>query len=316
MTAKPYATVRASKLAETTKPLEWLVDGLFIRGGAAILGGPPKAGKSFLALDLCVAVASATCGAGHFRVAAASPVLLLAAEDPEPVLMERLQSLARVRGTTLEHLPIDVIVERELRLPEGLPRLAATLDLHRPGLLLLDPLIRLHGQEENSSTEMSVVLDGLRHLARSYMTTVLVVHHARKAPSGAFAGAGLRGSSDIAAFGDVNVYMRKLTTKGSLELRVEHRAMASPDPLRLKLTTTEGKNATARFDPLDKPHDPLEGKVLSILDAAAGPVSSAFIREKLGVRNQVVASTLGALVADGRAHRQGRDGWVLVAPST
>jgi hypothetical protein len=47
---------------------------------------------------------------------------------------------------------------------------------------------------------MSVILDGLRHLARTTAATVLVIHHSRKAPSGSFGGAVLRGSSDLAAF--------------------------------------------------------------------------------------------------------------------
>ncbi len=54
----PYLTMPAAELASSTAPLAWLADGLFLQGGAGILGGAPKSGKSFFALDLCVAVAS------------------------------------------------------------------------------------------------------------------------------------------------------------------------------------------------------------------------------------------------------------------
>jgi RecA-family ATPase len=79
---EPLATVHASHLVATSSPVEWLVEGLLLKSGAAILGGAPKAGKSFLALDICVAVASGTTAASHFKVTAACPVTLLCAEDP------------------------------------------------------------------------------------------------------------------------------------------------------------------------------------------------------------------------------------------
>jgi len=124
----PYATVHAAQLALTTAPLAWLAEGLFLQGGAGILGGAPKSGKSFFALDLCVAVASATPCAGRFLIPNKGRVTLLCAEDPHAVIVERLRALASTRGLSLAELPLDVIVEPAVRLPEGLPRLRATLD--------------------------------------------------------------------------------------------------------------------------------------------------------------------------------------------
>ena len=39
--------------------------------------------------------------------------------------------------------------------------------------------------------------------------------------------------------------------------------------------------------------------------------ASGALREKLGVRNQLVAQALHALLNQGRIHRAGRDGWAL-----
>ena len=90
---------------------------------------------------------------------------------------------------------------------------------------------------------------------------------------------------------------RRRAAAGTLEAGgVAPVSIASPEPLRLKLTTTDGINAIARYDLLDKPQDPLEGKVLAILEEATAPVSSAVIREKLGVRNQAVAKMLGVSI--------------------
>ncbi|MGH8650143.1 MAG: AAA family ATPase, partial [Burkholderiales bacterium] len=98
---QPLATVPAAQLVKTASPVEWLVEGLLLKSGAAILGGAPKSGKSFFALDLCVAVASGTTGAGYFRVEVPCPATMLCAYDPSPVLAQRLTALARSRSKTL-----------------------------------------------------------------------------------------------------------------------------------------------------------------------------------------------------------------------
>lgn len=306
----PYATLHAGELVSQTAPLAWIVEGLFLEAGAGILGGAPKSCKSFFALDLCVAIASGTACAGRFRTLNQGPVVLLCAEDPHAVISARLQALARSRGRSLEDLPLEVIVEPAVQLPDGLQRLAATLAVFSPRLLLLDPLIRLHRADENSASEMSVILDGLRKLARSSKTAILLVHHARKAAAGN-AGTGLRGSSDLHAFGDSNLYLRRLSQDSVLELKIEHRAAAAPAPVRLKLKVDDQAEPSASFEVLDAatPDDPVASRIHEVLAKSDGPLSSAALREKLGIRNQTVAEALKLLQADGRVRRAGRDGW-------
>ena len=308
----PYATLRASALLSSTAPLAWLCEGLFIEAGAGIIGGAPKSAKSFFGLDLCVAIASGTSCAGHFSVPTKGPVVVLCAEDPHAVISWRLDALARGRGLPLDDLPIEVIVEPAVRLPEGLTRLAATIEALQPRLLLLDPLIRLHRADENSASEMSVILDGLRNLARASKCAILLVHHARKAAAGN-AGAGLRGSSDLHAFGDSNLYLRRMTQDSLLELKVEHRAAAAAQPIQIKLHVKEGDNPTARFAPVaataDTAANPTAERILELLRKTAEPLSSAAVRQKLGLRNQTIAEALKLLHTDGRVQHAGRDGW-------
>lgn len=88
--AAPYRTLPAAHLGDPAAPLRWLLSELFLVGAAGILGGAPKTGKSFFALELAVAVASATPAAGRSVVPAPGPVLLCAAEDPPAVVVQRL----------------------------------------------------------------------------------------------------------------------------------------------------------------------------------------------------------------------------------
>lgn len=311
--AAPYRTLPAAQLGDPTAPLRWLLADLFLVGAAGILGGAPKTGKSFFALELAVAVASATAAAGRFAVPAPGPVLLCAAEDPPAVVVQRLAALAAARDHALARLPVEVIVEAGVRLPDGLDRLAATVAQVAPRLLILDPLIRLHRADENSAADMAVVLDGLRGLARASDCAILLVHHTRKAPAGGVAGHGLRGSSDLHAFGDTNLYLRRVGSDAALELRIEHRAAACPPPLRLQLRVEDtGAGPAARFVCDDVlPPDPLRDRTLALVRGAPAPLSSDALRTTLGVRKQTLLTVLQRLAVDGLIRRAGRDGWTV-----
>ena len=187
-----------------------------------------------------------------------------------------------------------------------------------PRLLVLDPLIRLHRADENSAAEMAVILDGLRTLARATACAILLVHHTRKAPAGGIAGHGLRGSSDLHAFGDTNLYLRRLGPDGALELRIEHRAAPCPPPLRLQLRVdATGAAPRAGFVCDDAvPPDPLRERTLTLVrQATPTPLSTTALRAALGVRKLTLLALLHRLAAEGLIRRAGRDGWTPTLPA-
>ena len=69
---------------------------------------------------------------------------------------------------------------------------------------------------------------------------MILVHHTRKnAAGGANAGQGLRGSGDLHAFGDSNLYLRR--TSQRLLLCSEHRAAPASPPVYLELVATDAQ---------------------------------------------------------------------------
>ncbi len=97
-------------------PRRWLVESLWADRAVGILGGEPKCGKSLLALDIAVAVASGTSCLRRFAVEKRGRVLVYAAEDSLPVVRERLDGIASAAGTTLGALDLFVITAPTLRL--------------------------------------------------------------------------------------------------------------------------------------------------------------------------------------------------------
>src|SRR5262245_62862183 len=98
-------TVRAALLAEPERGEQpWLVEGLWMREAVGIIGGEPKCGKSFLALDLAVSVASGTPCLRRFPTRQCGAVLLFAAEDALHIVRGRLEGIAAAAGVDFPRL--------------------------------------------------------------------------------------------------------------------------------------------------------------------------------------------------------------------
>ncbi|MGB6451972.1 MAG: AAA family ATPase, partial [Steroidobacteraceae bacterium] len=67
---------QAFRLTAQPEEARWLVEGLWSEGAVGIVGGEPKCCKSFLALDLAVAVASGRPALRRFTVPQSGRVLL------------------------------------------------------------------------------------------------------------------------------------------------------------------------------------------------------------------------------------------------
>src|SRR5215831_2914539 len=143
---KTLPTTRAAQLApsETSAP-EWLIEGLWSREAVGIIGGEPKCGKSLLALDLAVAVASGTPCLRRFPTKQSGAVLLYAAEDAWHIVRQRLEGIACAAGVNFEKLEVEVITVPTLRLDrsEYQQALEMTVAHLEPKLLVLDPFVRL-----------------------------------------------------------------------------------------------------------------------------------------------------------------------------
>ena len=193
----------AYRLADRAEESRWLVTGLWGEQAVGIVGGEPKCCKSFLALDLAVAVASGTACLRRFAVPHPGRVLLYAAEDALDIVRRRLQGICAAAGLQLADLDVQVITAPSVRLDVDLDRrsLAETVAELQPRLLILDPFVRLHRIDENASGEVAPLLAYLRELQRRHAVAVLVVHHAKKGAGRARAGQALRGSSEFHAWG-------------------------------------------------------------------------------------------------------------------
>jgi len=311
-------TVRAHRLAEQPQARRWLIDALWGDEAVGIVGGEPKCCKSFLALDMAVAVAGGVPCVRRFAPAQTGRVLLFAAEDALHVVRQRLAGIARAAGCLLSDLDIHVITAPSVRLDVELDRdaLTATVAELRPKLLVLDPFVRLHRIDENLSGEVAPLLAYLRELQRRFHVAVVLVHHARKGGAKMRAGQALRGSSEFHAWGDSNLYLRRHGDQ--LALAVEHRAAASISAISLQLAIDGEAIALAAIDRAVAAESPapavtpatLADKIEAQLAGSDAPLTAAALRKLCRVRNASLTAALTNLVAAGRA-RKDATGYVI-----
>jgi len=130
---------RAVALETAADQHGWLVRPLWSHLAVGFIAGHPKAGKSWLALDVAVSVASGTPCLGRFPVEQPGRALVYLAEDALPRVRERIAALCAARDLDLGALDLYVITAPSLRLdsPADQARLQATIARLRPRLLTL-----------------------------------------------------------------------------------------------------------------------------------------------------------------------------------
>jgi hypothetical protein len=119
---------------------------------------------------------------------------------------------------------------------------------------------------------------------------------------GSGAGQRLRGSGDIHAFGDSNLYLRR--TRGHLVLSSEHRTAATSAPVYLELIATNAE--TTHLEVIAELEDgkrrSLEEQVLDRI-APGAVFTRAKLRDSLGVKNERLGEALESLERAGRLCR-------------
>jgi AAA domain len=191
-------------LAVEFPPQQWVVDEM-IPTGLGILSGPPKQGKSFLALQLAVTVAVAAPFLDHSTHP--GRVLFLALEDGARRAQHRLRMIPEHR-----QLPPGVL-EIRTAAPTVDSGLIADLERWRtaPGepaaLIVVDVFQRVRdpGAGRDRYAEDYAAVSGLQQWANRNGVTVLILHHNRKMavtgdddPFAAVSGStGLTGAVDV-----------------------------------------------------------------------------------------------------------------------
>lgn len=191
-------------------PLPPLVDGVLFLGASSLLVGPPKKGKTFLAIDLVGAVLTGRDWQGRkVHADPDRPVVWLAGEGL-PEVPRRLEAWAAHHAADPDLLASRLhVLPGGLSLQETADRMAlveVVAEL-RPQLVVIDTYQRhTRGMEENSNKDAGLAVEALDALTTTTGAHVMVVHHTGKdASRGARGGTALIGAveTELTVSGEV-----------------------------------------------------------------------------------------------------------------
>jgi RecA-family ATPase len=174
---------------------DWLVEKLMYRNTICMLDGLGASGKSYIALQLAIAIATGLPFLGVLPVEQAGRVLVLNSEDPDSISHARFRTIcqnyidtnsigeeklreASKNITYISMTSIDkssILLDEKFMVTQTYIELAEFCKVWNPDLVILDPL-SLFAAKENCNSYAAQFYAALRRLK----STILVVHHLNK----------------------------------------------------------------------------------------------------------------------------------------
>jgi RecA-family ATPase len=219
---------------EVPKAIDYVLPGM-IQGTVGALISPGGHGKSFLAMELAIQIASGADVLDWGQELKTGKVAYLAGEDPEVALHARLHHLGNYlslcqKDEVIENLTIHPLIGDcpDLLAPQlehGLVEVASG-----KRLVIIDTLRRFHTGNENDSGEMSKVITALERIANATGASILFLHHSSK--SAAMGGTvdeqqSSRGSSVLVDNVRWQGFMSTMTKAEAKDLGVAHASRRS-----------------------------------------------------------------------------------------
>lgn len=260
---KPLTIFDAQRLQETDiPPLQFVVDGL-LPEGLALLIAPPKYGKSWMAMQLCMAVARGSSFLG-FPVEAGA-VLYLALEDSARRLKERQE-----RFLNGDVAPKNLYMCTEAAtVGNGLEAQLEGAITHIQGLklIVIDVLAKVRsssGKPVNAYYSDYQDMAPLKAIADKHHVCILVLHHYRKSQDDSDFLNNASGSNGIVGSADAIIGINKPTRDSeSATLQVTGRDIEMQSiPIMFDGTVCNWKRANAAADPTP----PVLRMILHIMD--------------------------------------------------
>ena len=168
-------------LADTIPPPRPIVDGL-LHEGMLLFGGKSKRGKSWLMLDLALAVATGNPVWQHFSTLEPQPVLYLALEDGRGRIQRRLRAIQPGIQTTGK---LQLLYDFPLLNDGGIERLRHYIETWHYRLVVLDVLARVEpaakGHSDKTYHDIYRMFAPLQDLHRRHPFCLAMLTHLRKA---------------------------------------------------------------------------------------------------------------------------------------
>lgn len=215
---------------KTETPADLIGDGILLPQSLLLLAGAKKSRKTFLAYNLGIALSVGE-DFGGFKIPNKQRVLIFSAEGGYYPNRARIQKMCQpIDDETRKNLDIGLEICFDSRIKiedeEDYKSLSAKIGEFKPSVIIIDPFVKFHQLDENSSRDMGTILGRLRNLMEDFKISIILVHHLGKDAS-----LGARGSSAILGEYDSCITLSKVGSENKYRHRLEFdlRHSVSPD---------------------------------------------------------------------------------------
>lgn len=189
----------ADFLAEDMEEDDWFIEGFLPKADMGMLFGASGSGKSFLALDMCLAIARGVEWNGRYTKQGS--VLYVAAEGSRG-FKKRGRAYCQHHGVDPKDFPMQIIrrVIPNLTDATSVAKLVEDVTVLGPfDIIVLDTFAQVTpGANENSGEDMGDALANCRLIRAPHDSMILLVHHVGKDSSrGARGWSGLKAAADV-----------------------------------------------------------------------------------------------------------------------
>lgn len=185
---KPLVIRGAEELVDAnfSEISSWVSPEILPYHGVLLFGGAAKIGKSFMMLELGLSIALGQAPFNHPELSVSTPAKILIVEQElgERTMQKRLSWILKKRDPNRKYWDNIKIISKEPRLQlstvEGLSLFDKIIDRSGCNVLILDPISKLHGYNENDNTEIARLVLSLELLRKKYEDrglSIVYSHH-------------------------------------------------------------------------------------------------------------------------------------------
>jgi hypothetical protein len=180
-----FEAVTSRELATSDYSLEYLIDGVLVRGQPMMIGGPKKSLKTNSSIDLALSLGHGGLFLGRFDVPEAVRVGVMTAESGAATIQETANRIAWEKNWSLENF--DNVVWAfdvpQLNLPKHMAALRRFLEQNELEVVILDPTYMMMlglGSDAGNLFVVGEFLKSISDLIRDTGCTPILCHHLKK----------------------------------------------------------------------------------------------------------------------------------------
>lgn len=251
-----FQPIRMAKyMAHGSRAPGWLVDQVWALGAHGWWAGEEKTFKSTLLMDLAISVASGMPFLGYYDIPSRGPVLMIQEENAPGFMRSKIDRITQSKalggdveenanGRSYVKLPKDPPVfllnqhRFDLNDQEDMSWLEWWIRANEPKLVILDPFYKVSGgADENTSVDVSPMLNHIQAISSETETAVIIAHHFKKADDQKRSSRKMSGSGVMGRWWASAVFVDLI--QGGLHLEFQHREHPDSEPVNIKVLMDE-----------------------------------------------------------------------------